>query len=161
MRSLSDDCMEERVCFSKSATCMPHAQPSHDCIVSISTRRRECSLHGPMNPIFPRRIANRSQSCVGNLISRDGHHETHFPDGRIRRRPVCTRKRRTSARHASHAGSKRYGSTKRADWHADANASYRGTMSTMKASGASRDTWMTNPSTACVPGLSYNIYKGN
>jgi hypothetical protein len=43
----------------------------------------------------------------------------------------------------------------------DSKASgYGGTMSTMKASGSARDTWMSNPSTACTPGLSCNIYQG-
>ncbi|KND56868.1 hypothetical protein BVER_04010 [Candidatus Burkholderia verschuerenii] len=43
----------------------------------------------------------------------------------------------------------------------DSNASsYGGTMLTTKASGSVRDTWMSNPSTACTPGLSCNIYQG-
>jgi hypothetical protein len=39
-------------------------------------------------------------------------------------------------------------------------SSYGGAMSTTKASGAARDTWMNNPSTLCTPGLSCNIYQG-
>jgi hypothetical protein len=39
------------------------------------------------------------------------------------------------------------------------DASYGGTMSTMKASGASRDAWG-SMSQLCTPGLSCNIYQG-
>jgi hypothetical protein len=43
----------------------------------------------------------------------------------------------------------------------DSNASgYGGTMSTTKASGASRDIWSGNTSSTCTPGLSCNIYQG-